>query len=400
MAVGRALVHGNRTHTASATVARRTWYAWLIFACVLAAVVARMPDYRTVTPNYRDACHHWFEGKPIYAEGVHGFLYFPHAAILFAPFTYLPSPLGDLLWRALSIGSLAAAVWRTAELITPAGRKNEGMAFALMTCLAIPLALASARNGQMNLMLTALTTFALVDLSRERWRAGACWLCLGAAVKPLMVVPMAVAAVVYRPVLRPLAFGALVLVAAPFLTQHPGYVWEQYRICAQKILLAGNPGNENPASDLFGLLAAMGYAVPLTVQTTARLVAGAATIGLALVTVQRRDAGPAALSVLALAACYLALFNPRMENNGYVVLSPTIGALAADALLYRRRPAMGWFMVAAALGIAGNYEIVRGYNFWLCPLLATLVWAYVLCHASPIPLGKFSLSRAAPDVAG
>jgi alpha-1,2-mannosyltransferase len=400
MAVGEILIDGGRAQLGRwvwSFAARRAWYAWLIFGCVVGAVVARAPDYRTVTPNYRDACHNWFAGQPIYAEGVHGFLYFPHAAILFAPFTYLPPPFGDVLWRVVSIGALAVAAWRLARLLNPA--TEPWAAFALITCLTIPPALASARNGQMNLMLTALTTFAFVELSRKHWRAGAYWLCLGAAFKPLMIVPIAVAAVVYRPVLRPLVSGWVALLAAPLLTQHTTYVWEQYQICVQKLFLAGNPGSENPASDLFGLFSSLGLTLPLVVQTPTRAVVGVATVILAVVAVRRHDPARAAISVLALTACYLALFNPRMENNSYVVLAPTMGVLAADALLYRRRALAGWLMIGASLGIAGSYEITRGYNFWLCPLLATVVWAYVIFDVGVIPSRKFLFGGASTDIA-
>ena len=376
-----------------------------MFALVISVMVAQAPGYRTVTPNYRDACRNWFEGRPIYAEGVHGFLYFPHAAVLFAPFTYPPMPVAGVLWRMVSIGSLALAIWRMrfwtvdsrfsiATIHNPKAKsQNPGLAFTIMTCLAIPPAIASARNGQMNLMLAALTALAFVELAQRRWRAAAFWLCLGAAFKPLMLVPMAVAAVVYRPVLRPLVLGGLVLLAAPFLTQHPAYVWGQYQICAQKLFLAGNPGWENPASDLFGLLSSIGYAAPLAVQTTSRVVAGGLTVALALLAVRRREPVQAAQSVLALTACYLALFNPRMENNGFVVLAPTLGALAADAFM-NQRLMRGWLMVAASLGIAGSYEITRGHNFWLCPLLTVVVWGYAI-----IPMCKFAFGGAAADVA-
>ena len=447
----------------------RAWCAWLVFASVVAAVVAAAPDYRTVTPNYRDACRNWFEGRPIYAPGVHGFLYFPHAAILFAPFTYTPIAVADALWRIVSIGSLAWAVWRLSILTIrdsesaadEKGDRNllperpEGcfaqkvpvpffasrtspetvrrLTFVLMTCAAIPPAMASARNGQMNLLLAALTALAFVESAQRRWRAAAFWLCLGAAFKPLLIVPMALAAVVYRPVLRPLAVGAAVLFLMPFLTQHPSYVWQQYQVCGQKLVLAGNPGSANPCSDLFGLLSSLGYEAPLAVQTATRVIAGGLTVAFALVAVRRRQPVRAAGSVLALTACYLALFNPRMENNGFVVLSPTLGLLAADAFLgrkrgrepfvrstlravpakgscplfrtgIRRRHLIGTMILLASLGIAGSYEITRGYNFWLCPLLTLFVWACVIRDAlardGNVPTGELSLGGTSPNIAG
>jgi len=356
---------------------RRAWYVWLAFVCAIAAVVVDAPDYRTVTPNYRDASFHWFAGRAIYTEGKHGFLYFPQAAILFSPFAYLPSPTGEVLWRMVSIGGLALAIWRWASLSGVVGHR----VFFLMTLLTIPPAVASARNGQMNLVLTALTALAFVELAHERWRAAACWLCLGAAMKPLTIVPIAVAFLVYRPVRRPVMLGAAALLVFPFFTQQAGYVCDQYHVCLQKLLLAGNPGEANPVSDLFGLLSAIGWTTPLPVQTVVRALAGGLTVVLAWLVVRRRETIRAARSVLALTTCYLALFNPRMENNGFVVIAPALAGLAAGAFLNPGRRPAGWLMVAASLGIAGSYEITRGYNFWLCPLLALSVWGYAVFDA-------------------
>jgi hypothetical protein len=279
----------------------------------------------------------------------------------------------------------------------------QRLTFTLMTCAAIPPSIASARNGQINLLLAALTALAFVELARNHWRAAAFWLCLGAAFKPLLIVPMAVAAIVYRPILRSLTLGAVVLFLTPFLTQSPSYVWQQYQICLHKLVLAGNPGSENPGSDLFGLLSSVGFTAPLGVQTVTRVVAGGLTIALTLVAVRRRRPVRAAGAVLGLTACYLALFNPRMENNGFVVLSPTLGLLAADSFLNRRRPLIGTMILLASLGIAGSYEITRGYNFWLCPLLTLFVWACVIRDAlardGNVPAGELALGGTSLNIA-
>lgn len=367
----------------------RAWCGWTIFACVIGAIVAASPDFRTVTPNYREACLNWFAGQPLYAEGVHGFLYFPHAAILFAPFAYLPTAAGEVLWRLVSIGSLALAVWRFSRLAirNPKSKIQNRSAhaaasvFALMTCLAIPPAIASARNGQMNLMLAGLAALAFAELAGQRWRMAAFWLCLGAAFKPLMIVPMGVAAAAYAPVRRPMICGCVCLLIAPFFTQHPDYVCRQYEICVRKLFLAGNPGVENPASDLFGLLLSLGYAAPVALQTATRVAAGLVTVVLAVLAVRRQSSSVGAPAALALTACYLALFNPRMENNGFVILSPTLGLIAVDGLLKRRRLLPIAMMVVASLGIAGSFEITRGHNFWLCPLLTLSVWYYAVREA-------------------
>lgn len=360
--------------------ARRAFQAWIVFAAAISVLVALQPE-RSVTHNYRDACGDWFAGRTIYRGGAHGFLYFPHAAILYAPFT-LPSPWGGVLWRWVSIGGLAVCLWRLAVVMAP---QSNRAAFALMTCLAIGPALASARNGQMNLPLTALVALAFVEIAEYRWRRAAAYLCLGAALNPLMIVPMAVAAVVYQPLRRPLAAGIAILLVLPFLTQRTDYVWQQYQQCLHKLFLAGNPGSENPGSDLFGILSALGYDAPLGVQTATRVAAAGMTLLLAMVaTRRRRDARHAAFQVFALATCYLALCNPRMENNGFVLLGPVMGALAAEALLVRDRRVVPLLMALASLAITFSYQLTGGHNFWLCPLMAMVVWlctiVEVLCE--------------------
>lgn len=348
------------------------WVTWAAIAAAIATVVAAWPEGHTVTPNYRDACFRWFAGQDIYGEGPHGFLYFPHAAILFAPFAYLP--FGDVLWRLAGIGGLAFAVQRLTRIAPPADR---GMAFRWMTVAAIPPALASARNGQMNLVLAAAMAWAVVSLAERRWNWAAFWLSLGVAMKPLMAVPIAAAVVGYRPVVKPLGTGLLLVVAAPFATQAPAYVVSQHVRCYEKLLLAANPGSGNPASDLFGLLSFAGLDVSAGAQTAVRAAAGVALLVACYFAVRCKPSRTAGALVLTFLACYLTLFNPRAENNGYVVLAPALAAWAAWS--YRgRRPWVRWAAVLLAFALAGSYELTRGHNFWLNPMLASLVLSFAV----------------------
>jgi len=359
------------------------WTVWAVLAVLAVAIVLCKP--RTVTHNYREACRSWYEGAPIYQEGVHGFLYLPQAAILYAPFAYLPHPWGDLLWRVFSIGAFATAGWRLALLL---GQRHRPSLFSFVTLFAIPTALSSARNGQMNLVLIALVTLAFVSLATRRWSAAACWLCLGVALKPLMAVPIVVAVVAYPRVLRPLVVGLVVVALCPFATQHPSYVIEQYTCCLEKLLAASQPGVANPHADLFGLVSSVGWKAPMGVQTATRA-AALALMPLACLWTRRRRSSPrTALVCLALTAAYLTLFNPRAENNSYVLLAPAMGGLAAVGLVRDHHRTVGWLMGLAAFGIAGCYVLSGGPNFWLSPLLSTLVLVHVI--------GEYVVGRRRP----
>ncbi len=219
---------------------RSAWIIWAFLFIIIATTVAMRPHRRTVTPAYRTASIKWFAGEDIYGEGIHGYLYLPQACILFAPFEKLPFAVGEVLWRAFCIGVLAAAVWRLSRL---AGRGGAVDLFLLMTLLVIPTALDSASDGQMNLPLAAMMAFACVDLGECRWSLAALWLALGLALKPLIIVMLVFAAILYRPMRWRLALAVLAVLAIPFLTQQPSYVWTQYRLFLLKMQAAGNPGD-------------------------------------------------------------------------------------------------------------------------------------------------------------
>lgn len=233
----------------------------------------------------------------------------------------------------------------------------------------------------MNLLLVALMTLGLVALIGRQWRAAAAWLCLGVALKPLMAFPIFVAAIVERRLIPALTIGLLIVATAPFVLQDPDYVARQYLACLSKLFLAGDPGMANPHADLFGLAAALGWDAPVQVQTAVRLSLAVLVIVLCRPARARMSPAQFGLYLLTLTAGCLALIDPRMENNGYVLLAPALGGLAAVAWTRRpRRPFMGVLVAAATLGIAGSYELTRGPNFWLCPLLTSVVLAAVVAR--------------------
>src|SRR5688572_7434335 len=93
-------------------VRRAAWLVWIITTIVVCAVVLLDKKERSVTPNYRDAVHHWFAGEPLYNMHGSGFIYLPQAALVFAPWGLLPKPVGEVLWRVAIMAVMAAGVLR------------------------------------------------------------------------------------------------------------------------------------------------------------------------------------------------------------------------------------------------------------------------------------------------
>src|SRR5215471_17420772 len=124
---------------------------WVLALVVVSVMVARDPERRSVTPVFHLAAERWAARHDLYADP-RGYHYLPQFAVLFMPFHALPVPAGDVLWRALSVGSV----------------------LALAPCLG------ALRNGQTNLAFGGLCLLLAAALAGERWSLAA--LCLVALV--------------------------------------------------------------------------------------------------------------------------------------------------------------------------------------------------------------------------
>jgi hypothetical protein len=360
---------------------RAAWSVWLVLFLATAAIIAGGSG-RTVVPAYREGALSWTAGEIIYKHlGVGGFTYLPQAAILFIPFAVLPKAAGEVLWRLVNIGVFAAGLFSFAGLAR--GRKGREL-FPLMTLVTLPLAWDCARNGQATLALTGLMLLAVVAVAREQWWRATLWLSLGIAVKPLMIVLALLVMAVYRPMTWRVLAGMAVTALAPFLTQHPAYVVDQYAACWRNLTTAARVGAvEGGWTSPFHALRLAGISVPEHLQTGIRVMGAAATLALSGLARRRHAAARAAVLLFALAAVYLMLFSPRTENNTYAMLGPAIAVFLAGALLLDRRPAEGILLGCMAAALAGSRQIERfltphAVTSWVSPLVAVLFAGYVV----------------------
>jgi hypothetical protein len=191
-----------------------------------------------------------------------------------------------------------------------------------------------------------------------------------------MIVLTLLAAAIYRPMIWRVLIGVAAVLLLPFVAQHPVYVLQQYQLCVQKLSVSSRPGHIARFNDLFGLLQSLGINPPYPVEAVIRALAAGLTLGLAWLGVRAWGDVRGAVLVLALASCYLMLFNPRTELNSYAILGPSVAVFAAWALLVDRWKAIGWMLVAIVIGISASYEIA-GRNYWLSPSLCLIFAGYL-----------------------
>jgi hypothetical protein len=356
------------------------WAAWAVMAVVMGAIVARSvakdPTDQVSNHVYEQASAAWWERESLYRPfNDRGFLYLPHAAVLYTPFAR-----GDLVVRHVAVRS-AFLILFVAGLACLAGvgdRLRRGARFLLLTLASLPLVVQSMRQGQMNLPMVGAMLLGTAALATGRFGWAAAALTLAVVFKPIAAPLLLLAgAVFFRPLAARLLVALAVAFALPFLTGPPAYVWAQYEEMVHKLTFASAP--PTMYYDVRGLLeTGLGLVLPTSVLTVVRGLAALGVLALGLWVRRRADAERTALLLYVLAACYLMLFNPKTEDPTYAVLGPAIGLALVEAwALGRPRPEQA-LLLLLPLPIALSWELFGGRAYWFRPALAALFLVYVL----------------------
>lgn len=364
---------------------------WVLFALIIGGVVAAKPDRHTVTPEYRLASQKWWEAKgSLYDMSQIGYLYLPQAAILYTPYQVLPKRIGEPIWRWTGIALLATGLWRVAGLMT--AWKREQL-FLVATLLVLPASCASAQDGQVNLPLAGFMLLSVAELARTRWNPATIWLLLAVMLKPIAVAPALLTGACFRPLRFRLAAGFLLCLAVAYIHPVSAYVTAEYHHFWVKFLLAGQPLIKDNFSDFFGMLWHWGIHPAPTVIMAIRAAAALVTLLLALRLMNRfrGNALMQSFGVLLMAALYLMLFNPRTEENSFVILAGFTSLLAArDFVNYE--PRWKWLALFCLLLAVDAYghPIFPLTRIWFKPLVTSLFCMILVGQ-------NFSLLQPAPN---
>ncbi|QQE12235.1 DUF2029 domain-containing protein [Planctomycetota bacterium] len=358
-----------------------TWIMWGVVILGIVGVSAASGFEHTVTGAYARGSVRWLLGMDLYSEGMHGFLYLPHAAIFYSPFAVMPAWLGEPLWRVLMIGSFAYGIYALAGELE---KRYVANLFTVSSLVALPMVLDSARNGQMTLLLTGLMLLATRDLLRKEYGFMTVWLVLGFALKPLIVVMFMLIGGVYARTMLRLAIGLVVMFVLPMLMASPSYVLAQYVGFIGKSSVATDPYEllYSRFCDVFGMLRAWGMPVNGELQTLVRIFVALAVWGVCYCGRRMWGHHLGACLILTFSICYLMLFNPRTEINTYSMLSVVLGIYVGWAIILNKQTIIGGCLIAFAVMIAFSYEVVHqltpGREYWLPPLLTCVFTGYVL----------------------
>jgi alpha-1,2-mannosyltransferase len=347
---------------------------WILFALIVGGLVAARPDHHTVTPEYRQASEKWWGAmESPYDLTQVGYLYLPQEAILYTPFRILPKPLGEPLWRWVGLGILASGLWMAAGLIGPGSVRVRRFLWA--TALVIPAALSSARNGQVNLPLAGLLLLAASDLAVTRWNRASLWLLLAVMLKPIALAPALLAAACYPALRIRIALGFLLCLAAAWIHPAPVYVLAEYGHFWTKFLLAGQPLIKDNFSDFFGMFWHWGLHPAPSIISSLRALAAVGTLLLSLHLSHRFRGSPGmcAFGIMLVAALFLMLFNPRTEENSYVMLAGFTALLAARDLVFGNyRRGIPLAILCVMLAVENMGPVYTATRIWFKPLVTLI----------------------------
>lgn len=379
--------------------ADRRWFAatcalWLLYAAVLAGCVLWDKE-RTTTRSYRQGAAAWVAGQPLYDDTGRGFIYFPQSAVVFIPFAALPHQAGEILWRWANLALLGVGLWAATHALFPS---HAAKSFFGNTLLTLTLGWLAARSGQATTAMTGTMLLATANLAAARPNRAAFWLCAGMSIKPLTLVMWLLTASLLPRARKPLIWWSFAFMAAPFLTQSPGYVFQQYSACPEMLLQAHDLGRMPEWPQFFALLQFCGLQCSALCETAIRVAVALFVWGLCAQAVRKFDLPDAAEFVFASSAIYLVLFNPRTEANTYALIAPAIAFGLQRALESRRIKCIMLCALASVL-ILGHYELGKyiqpGRPTILAPLGSLL---FAMVELSDY-WRRLKASRRAPAVA-
>ncbi len=348
---------------------------WLGAFVVILAMAWAAPNARSVIYVYRDGSEAFITAKPLYhVELAMGYLYAPAFAALYVPLMKLGSHLGDTLWRVLSFGILTFAVVRQVRKI---GGPDQSWVLSCGLFLALPVALGALRNGQATILLTGACWLLTLSALEGRRAESFFWASLAIVAKPTALIMLLLVGALRPRLIPALALAVLLVLAIPYAFASPDYIDAQYQdFFSMLTSMAVDRTGPFIATDFTAPFASLGLPLPEFDATIVRVVAAALTLWLVLQFDRKLDANMRGLAIFLVAAFYMCVFNPRVEQNTYAMIAVPAGV--AIALLWRdeKAGAMRWFL-AALLFLTGLTSVDRGlHNFfypWFRPISISII---------------------------
>lgn len=353
------------------------WALWLIFTLIM---IIFANHHRTVSINYWQAGNQWLAAHPLYKDNGRGFLYLPQSAVLYAPLTIMSFVWSEAIWRLISIGFFALGLFRLTPLLVGRDEKRLPVFFLLLTVLALPLCFDCVRNGQMHLLITGLMMLATSFISQKQWSKATFLITLAFFLKPTaLVFLLLILGVFTAETWAYFLLWGFFFMLLPFLTQSWSYVISQFSACLTMLKVAAVTGSLQDWAQIFNLVSQTGWEIPYSLQTIVRMIVAFIFLVVGYLIKKRQSLSSTAVWMLMLSMIYLLLFNPRTENNDYMMLIPVLGYCFINSIMNKKFYRLA-FLTLVTTGIICSYYISNiffDHRNWAAPLMGVLIFIYL-----------------------
>ena len=344
------------TETASGLILKFPWGGWAgwVAFCVIALAGTAPRRFDSTFTVYLVAAKRLLAHGPLYElQSLGGYFYLPLSLLVYAPFTAIDPSLAAAFWMAAfaAVFTWGCYLLMLGLLPNGAGDLKAAWLAGVVLLINVPAAWFNFKGVQSQTMMTGAMLISTVAIMRAQWLWASFWLFVALVFKPLAIVMMLLCGALCPRMRLPLLVALAAAVALPFAFYGPDYLIPQYRDFAIKLwLTAAAPPAEWPfRADISTLLEALGIAMTPQGSLALRVIAGLGALYLAWRVREARKLRSFGFALMILSACYINLFSPRNEYLSFLLLTPSLAALAFLVLTRDQGDWRGWLLIVAAL---------------------------------------------------
>jgi alpha-1,2-mannosyltransferase len=336
-----------------------------------------------VSTIYYNTAKNWINSKPIYSLSGGGFLYFPTSAVLFLPLSLLSIPAFEIIYRLISIFIIVYGILCLTKLFNEQNRK---LGFGIISIFCIPLSIGVLDQGQLHYLLTGVLLIAFYKFYQKKYWLSSFLIVLSIALKPIFIPVYLIALAIFPKMRTKIIIWTVFFIALPFLAQSPKYVLNQYIACFENLKISASVGiiDKNMWAQIFNSIYVI-FRVQTTPLTQLILRVGAALLCYlaSIYALKNLKITKSIPIILTFCIIYILLFNPRTENNDYILIIPLMGYYLTESIIQKQIKSCVFIVLCFAL-IALNHGLVRyitpNNNIWLKPMVTAVFGIYLLIY--------------------
>jgi len=332
-----------------------SYILWGLFtALVVIAKWNTLPSSGNVFNIYRTSGEKWLLAEQVYESG--RFLYLPFVASIFSFISYLSFEIGGALWRIINITIFFLGIH---NLYSQTFKKNSEIFFLIVSIVSIAISWSAARHAQMTLAMAGIMMLATVALQNKKWTLAGFFLALAVSLKPLAIVLLLVAVVIYPRTIPSTFLSILSLLAFPFLLQENQFVFQQYANFPEVLKEQALRAQDFPFIQAEWTLRKMGIYLSLSQQFFMRIFFALITL-FACFKIRKAEKNTEALYIFIATTVYILLMGTGTEANTYAMISPALGILIAYNWQHDKKTAAILFSIIF-LGFISSKAFAKSY---------------------------------------